>query len=207
MKFIIGQKQAMTQLFQDDGTVVPATVIKAIPNTISAVRTPDKDGYVAVQVGAGIRKSKRLKKPQRENWKDIGAFAKVKEFRLETTDGYERGTKIDVAKFEVGDLVQATGISKGKGFAGVVKRHHFRGGPASHGHKDNLRAPGSIGATFPQHVMKGTRMAGRMGNKQVTVRNLKIVAVKPETNELWISGAVPGHRNTWLMIASARIYD
>lgn len=202
MKFIIGQKRAMTQLFRDDGTVVPVTVIAAAPNTVTQVRTGENDGYVAVQVGAGVRKEKRVAKPQRGAWKDLGLFAKAREFRLETTEGLERGTKIDVTTFQPGDTVQVTGTSKGKGFAGVVKRHHFKGGPASHGHKDNLRAPGSIGATFPQHVMKGTRMAGRMGHEQVTVKNLQIVAVKPETNELWISGAIPGPRNGWIFVTT-----
>jgi len=202
MSFIIGQKRSMTQLFRDDGTVVPVTVIQVAPNTVTTVRAKDKDGYTAVQLGAGVRKAKRLAKPQRENWKDLGAFAKVREFRVDSTDGFERGKKIDASIFKVGDHIQVTGTSKGKGYAGVVKRHHFRGGPASHGHKDNLRAPGSIGATFPQHVMKGTRMAGRMGNEKVTVKNLEVVAVKPEANELWVSGAVPGPRNGWILVAT-----
>ncbi len=206
MKFIIGRKREMTQLFQDDGTVVPVTVIKAEPNTVTQVRTMDKDKYVAVQVGAGVRKEKRVKKPQRGAWKDLGLFAKVREFRFDEAKDIARGAKFDVSTFAVGDLIEVTGTSKGKGYAGVVKRHHFKGGPASHGHKDNLRAPGSIGATFPQHVMKGTRMAGRMGNARVTVRNLKVVAIKPETNELLVSGAVPGPMNGWLLVSTTKLY-
>ena len=203
MKFILGQKKQMTQVFQDDGTVVPVTVVKAEPNTVTAVKTAAKDGYLAVQVGWGARKAKRLHKAQRENWKDLNVTPKqVREFRVEDAEGKERGAKIDVSAFAVGDQVQVTGTSKGRGYAGVVKRHHFKGGPASHGHKDNLRAPGSIGATFPQHVMKGTRMAGRMGNARVTVKTLKVVKVNPEQHELWISGAIPGPMNGFVMIQS-----
>ena len=203
MKFILGVKKQMTQVFQDDGTVVPVTVVKAEPNMVTATKSADKDGYVAVQVGWGLRKAKRLNKPQRENWKDLKVTPKkVREFRVEAVEGKERGTAIDVSAFEVGDKIQVTGTSKGKGYSGVVKRHHFRGGPASHGHKDNLRAPGSIGATFPQHVVKGTRMAGRMGNARVTVKTLTIIKVNPEANELWISGAIPGPMNGFVMIQS-----
>src|SRR6185295_17390463 len=124
MKFIIGQKRAMTQLFRDDGMVVPVTVISAEPNTVTQVRSGEKDGYTAVQVGAGVRKEKRIHKAQKGSWKDLGHFGRVREFRLEATDGFERGTKIDVSTFQPGDTIQVTGTSKGKGFAGVVKRHH-----------------------------------------------------------------------------------
>lgn len=200
MKFIIGRKKQMTQIFQDDGTVVPVTVITALPNVVTDVRNADAHGYTAAQVGSGVRKEKRVKKPQRGQWKDLGLFSAVREFRMATTEGIEKGKKMEVGQFEPGDNIEVTATSKGKGFAGVVKRHHFKGGPASHGHKDNLRAPGSIGATFPQHVMKGTRMAGRMGNAKVTVKGLKIVEVHADTNELWVSGAVPGARNGLVMI-------
>lgn len=203
MKFILGQKQQMTQVFQDDGTVVPVTVIKAEPNVVTGVRSlglpAGRQGDAsAVLVSAGTQKAKRIAKPQQGQWKELGSFRTTRQ--VKTTATLERGTKIDVSAFTVGDDVQVTATSKGKGFAGVVKRHHFKGGPASHGHKDNLRAPGSIGATFPQHVLKGTRMAGRMGNAKVTVKGLKIVAVKPETNELWISGAVPGPRHGLVVV-------
>lgn len=201
MKFLLGQKKQMTQIFQEDGTVVPVTVIKAEPNTITALKTAEKDGYVSVQVGWGVRKAKRLHKAQREAWKDLSITPKqVREFRVETTEGKERGGKIDVTTFAVGDMVQVTGTSKGRGYAGVVKRHHFKGGPATHGHKDNLRAPGSIGATFPQHVMKGTRMAGRMGNARVTAVSKVVMKVDPATNEIWVSGGVPGAFNGFVMI-------
>jgi large subunit ribosomal protein L3 len=196
MKFILGQKKQMTQVFQDDGTVVPVTVIKAEPNVVTGMRTIG--AAQAALVSGGTKRAKLVAKPQQGQWKDLGSFRHTRQ--LKTTDALERGAKIDVAAFAVGDAVRVTATSKGKGFAGVVKRHHFKGGPASHGHKDNLRAPGSIGATFPQHVLKGTRMAGRMGNAKVTVTGLTVVAVKPEVNELWISGAVPGARNGLVIV-------
>lgn len=202
MKFIIAKKKSMTQLWSDDGQVIPVTVVAALPNVVTGVRTKDKDGYTAVLVGAGARQTKRVAKPQQGQWKDLGSFALVREFRTADAGDLARGSKLDVSMFQPGDVIQVTGTSKGRGFAGVVKRHHFKGGPASHGHKDNLRAPGSIGATFPQHVLKGTRMAGRMGNAQVTVKNLKVVQVHPETNELLVTGAVPGARNGYLFIVA-----
>lgn len=202
MKFILGIKQQMTQIFEDDGTVVPVTVIKAEPNTVTALRTTAKNGYTAVQIGMGKKKERRINKAQRGQWKDLGLFAKVREVRTNSAEGIDVGKKIDVATFAVGDVVQVTGTSKGRGFAGVVKRYHFRGGPASHGHKDNLRARGSSGPTFPQHVMKGTRMAGHLGDAKITVKNLKVVGVNAEANELWLSGAVPGARNSMVMVRS-----
>lgn len=193
----------MTQLFRDDGTVVPVTVVAALPSVITQVRTMEKDGYQAVQVGAGKRQAKRIAKPQREAWKDLGAFVSAKEFRVAQTTGLERGQKLEVSQFNIGDQVEVMGTSKGRGYAGVVKRHHFKGGPASHGHKDNLRAPGSIGATFPQHVMKGTRMAGRLGAARTTVKHLEVVKVVPESNELWLKGAVPGAFSGLIMIRTS----
>jgi large subunit ribosomal protein L3 len=200
MKFLLGTKQGMSQIFKEDGTVVPVTVIRAEPNTVTALKHAEKDGYVAVQLGFGKKSKNKVRKPQQGQWKDLGVFRWVREFRVESAEGFERGKKLDVSLFEPGENIQVTGMSKGKGFAGVVKRHHFKGGPASHGHKDNLRAPGSIGATFPQHVIKGMRMAGHMGDERVTVKNLKIVSIKPETNELVVSGAVPGARNGLILI-------
>ncbi len=202
MKYLLGQKKQMTQVFRDDGTVVPVTVIKAEPNAVTAIRTSAKDGYLAVQLGAGRKKAARVAKPQRGQWKELGNFRFVREVRLDDVNGIEAGQKIEVAQFQPGDNVQVTGTSKGRGFAGVVKRHHFKGGPASHGHKDNLRAPGSIGATFPQHVMKGTRMAGRLGNAKVTVNNLEVVKIDSAANELWLKGAVPGPFNGYVIISA-----
>lgn len=199
MKFILGTKQQMTQVFGDDGSVIPVTVVKAEPNVVTDVRKLEAAKTTEVHIAGGSQKASRIPKPQRGQWKDLGNFRYSREMRV-TEGAPERGAKIDVSVFQTGDTVQVTATSKGRGFAGVVKRHHFRGGPASHGHKDNLRAPGSIGATFPQHVMKGTRMAGRLGNAKVTVKGLKVVAVKPDVHELWLSGAVPGPRNGLVVV-------
>jgi len=199
MHFIIAKKVGMTRRFRDDGTVVPATVLQAGPCTVTKVLTTDNDGYKAVQIGFGSTRS--TKKPQKKAWDKLGLFAMVAEFRTE--DAPERGSIIDASTFAPGEMVKVTGTSKGHGFQGVVKRHKFSGGPASHGHKDNLRMPGSIGATFPQHVMKGTRMAGRMGGERISVKNLEIVEVVPEQHLLLVKGAVPGSRNGYLLIQSA----
>lgn len=189
----------MTQIFQDDGTVVPVTVVKAEPNVVTDVRPVGKSEVLAVHVSGVNTKESRVRKPQRGQQKGLGNFRFARQIKI-SGETFERGAKIDVSSFVLGDKVQVTATSKGKGFAGVVKRHHFRGGPASHGHKDNLRAPGSIGATFPQHVMKGTRMAGRLGNAKVTVKTLEVMAIKPEANEIWIKGAIPGPRNGLVVI-------
>lgn len=189
----------MTQVFQDDGAVVPVTVIKAEPNVVTDVRPVGKSETLAVQISGINTKESRVRKPQRGQQKGLGSFRFARQLKV-NGEAVERGAKIDVSAFAVGDSVQVTGTSKGRGFAGVVKRYHFSGGPASHGHKDNLRARGSSGATFPQHVMKGTRMAGRLGNAKVTVKTLKVMAVKPEVNEIWIKGAVPGARNGLVII-------
>ena len=182
MKAILGKKLNMSQIFQADGTVVPVTLVEAGPCTVTEV----KEASVAI----GFGKDKNAAKPQLGVWKELGAFAEVREF---PKDGdVKRGDIIDVATFAVGDHVDVTGTSKGHGFQGVVKRHKFAGGPASHGHKDNLRMPGSIGAGGVQRVFKGMRMAGRMGNDRVTVKNLEVVAIDPAKNVLAIKGAIPG---------------
>lgn len=201
MKFLLGRKLGMTQVFQPDGTVVPVTLIAAGPMTVTQVKTVEKDGYAAAQVGFGT--AKKLTKPQAGHLKGLSNHRFLREARLRSTDGMERGQTLDVTMFAVGDTVKVSGTSKGMGFAGVVKRHHFRGGPASHGHKDNLRMPGSIGATFPQHVMKGTRMAGRMGGVRISVRNLKVVEVRKDENLLVVRGGVPGPVNGLLEIHGA----
>lgn len=188
----------MTQIFGKDGRVIPVTLIQALPNTVLQIKTKEKDGYEAVQVGAGARKPKNIKKPQRNHFKDLGNFRYVKEFR--TGDKQERGAKIDVSIFQEGDLVKVSGISKAKGFQGVVKRHGFHGAPATHGTKHAHRQPGSIGATWPQRVIKGMRMAGRMGGERISVRNLKIVKVDSENNMLAVKGAIPGRRGTLVEI-------
>lgn len=179
MAFLIGKKLGMTQVFADDGTVTPVTVIHAEPITVTQLRTTDKDHYEAIQYGYGKKKRKELRVPVGE--------AKV-------------GDKVDVSVFKTGDVVKVTGNAKGKGFQGAVKRHGFAGAPASHGHHHVLRHPGSIGQRFPQHTLKGTRMAGRMGGKQVTTRGLTVVSVDPEKNLFMLKGAVPGRKATWLTI-------
>lgn len=201
MHFIIAKKVGMTKRFKEDGTAVPVTVLRAGPCTVTQVKTKERDGYSAVQLGFGF--SRNANKPQKKAWDTLGSFALTAEFISEPSDPLARGAIVDAQVFAPGELVKVTGTSKGKGFAGVVKRHHFRGGPASHGHKDNLRAPGSIGATFPQHVMKGTRMAGRMGGERVSVKNLEVIEVVPDQHLLLVKGAVPGPRNGFLFVQTA----
>lgn len=200
MKMIIGKKLAMSQRFRDDGTAVPVTVVEAGPCVVTQVKSADRDGYSAVQLGWGT--GKRLTKPQAGHLKGLSPFRILREFRVPEARGFNRGQVLDVRQFQPGDRVKVVGRSKGRGFQGVVKRHHFKGGPASHGHKDNLRMPGSIGATFPQHVTKGTRMAGRMGFTRVSQRHLEIIAVDPTHHHLTVSGAIPGHRNSLVLIES-----
>jgi len=205
MKFIIGRKLEMSQRYRPNGEVVPVTLVKVEPCVITQVKTADKDGYAAVQVGTGSKK--HLAKPQLGHLKavasaDAGNLATLREFRLDSVDGIAAGAVCDVESFVSGDVIDVTGISKGKGFQGVVKRHHFRGGPATHGHKDNLRMPGSIGAGGHQHVHPGQRMAGRMGGDQVTVKHLEIVEVMADQGLVAVKGAVPGARGATLLIVA-----
>ncbi len=199
MKFILGTKEGMTQVFDADGVCHPATILKVSPATVTQVKTEEKDGYTAVQVAAGEQKEHRVAKAQKAH--AGGAFQTLKEFRPrknyeESVDGLEKGQTIDASVFEAGDQIVVASVSKGKGFQGVVKRYNFKGGRASHGQKHSLREPGSIGATGPARVFKGTRMAGRMGSDRTTVKNLKVLQVNPEENVLLVSGAVPGRKGT-----------
>lgn len=189
----------MTQVFREDGTVVPVTIIDAGPCTVTSVHA-NPAGRKAAVIGFGTSKS--VAKPQKEDWKDLGSFAFVKEFELSDDEAIERGATIDVTTFEEGQKVNIIGTSKGRGFQGVVKRHNFKGSPASHGHKDQLRMPGSIGAGGPQRVFKGVRMAGQMGNKQITVKNLEIVQVNAKDNTIAVKGAVPGARGSFVTISA-----
>lgn len=188
----------MTHIFKADGTVVPVTLVQAGPCVVTDVKTMERDRYSAVQVGYGA--SRQMNKAQRGEWKELGAFEHVREFRMDPAMEAKRGDVIDVNAFAEGDHVDVVGTSKGHGFQGVVKRHGFHGGPASHGHKDNLRMPGSIGAGGVQHVFKGRRMAGRMGGDRVTVKNLEVVQIDPQKNVLAIKGAVPGAFGSLVMI-------
>jgi large subunit ribosomal protein L3 len=196
---IIGRKLGMTQVFGGDGKAEAVTAIEAGPCAVIQVKTRDKEGYNAVQLGFG--EAKRLNSPQKGHLKEMGQFRYLREFRVDDNEAIEVGQKIDVSLFGAGDIVDITGVSKGKGFAGVVKRHHFAGGPKTHGQSDRHRAPGSIGATTsPGRVLKGTRMAGHMGNEQVTVRHLEVFEADPARNLLLVKGAVPGAKNGLLLI-------
>lgn len=197
MKFILGRKLDMTQVFRPDGQVVPVTRIQAGPVVVTQIKNLDGK-QVAVQVG--FENTRSVNKAQAGHLKGLPLFRVLKEFQ--TTQAVNRGDVIAADTFAPGEIVDAIGTSKGKGFAGVVKRHHFRGGPASHGHKDNLRAPGSIGAGGVQRVFKNMRMAGHMGDERVTVKNLEIVAVDADKNEILIKGAVPGARNSLVVLTT-----
>lgn len=206
MKFILGKKVEMTQKYDEHGQVVPVTKIFAGPNIITQVKNSNKDKYQAVQVGFGARR--KMPKPQVGHTKKLGNFLYFREFNLkndadaEKTKAVKVGDTITVNTFAKGDVVQVTGVSKGKGFQGVVKRWGFHGSPASHGHKDQLRMPGSIGASSdPSRVFKGKKMPGRMGAAQVTVKNLEIIDIDPEHDYLFIKGAVPGARNGLVLIS------
>lgn len=200
MKFILGKKLEMTQSFMQDGRVMPVTAVQAGPCQVVRVKTKEKDGYEAVEIGFGEKK--KIKKPIKGHLKGLPNFRYLKEFRVIETKDYKKGQKIDVSAFKTGEMVKITGISKGKGFQGVMKRHGFHGGPGSHGDKDQHRMPGSIGATGPQHVFKGTKMAGRMGGERVTVKNLEIIEINKDKSLLLIKGAIPGARNSLVMITS-----
>lgn len=200
MNFALGRKLNMAQHFMPTGEVIPVTVVKAYPLTVTQVKTASgKDKYSAVQVGAG--KKARLSKSVQGHLKDLGSFALLKEFRVSETGEYSTGMKLDLSKFQAGEVVNVEGISKGRGFAGAIKRHGFAGFPASHGH-DRPRSVGSIGQRFPQHTRKGLRMAGHMGVENVTVKNLQVVDVDPARQLLFLKGAVPGHRNGLVRIVS-----
>ena len=189
---LIGKKIGMTQVFSDDGSVKGVTAIEAGPCFVTQIKTQAKDGYNAVQLG--FEEVKRLNSPEKGHLKPAGHSLKyLREFKVDDLVSIRVGQKVDVSIFKPGDLVNVIGISKGKGFAGVVKRHHFAGGPKSHGQSDRHRAPGSVGSTtFPGRVLKGTRMAGHMGDRRVTQRNLKVVQIDPARNLLLVKGAVPG---------------
>ncbi len=198
---ILGRKVGMTQIFAADGTMVPVSVVSVEANTVTALRTVERDGYQAVQVGAGT--ARKLTKPRLGQLKGLPRVRDAREFRLDDVSGYEVGQTLDVSLFSPGDSVDVTGVSKGKGFAGTIKRHHFRRGPETHG-SDSHRQPGSIGGgTDPGKVFKGTPMAGRMGNDRVTVKKAQIVRVDAERALLLVKGPVPGARNALILVRKA----
>jgi large subunit ribosomal protein L3 len=203
MKFILATKEYMTQVYDETGRVHPATVLLATPNTITQVKTLEKDGYTAVQIGFGERKEKRVNKAQRPK----GLFTAVREYRADEDEKItdEAGTTVTVDQmFAVGDEVIVSGTSKAKGFQGVVKRHGFHGGPRTHGQAHNERSPGSIGGGLRRRVPKGMRMGGRTGGRRITVKNLTIVGVNAEKNQLIVRGAVPGRRGTLIEVRGVK---
>ncbi|MFA6414612.1 MAG: 50S ribosomal protein L3 [Candidatus Paceibacterota bacterium] len=204
MKFILAKKEKMTRIFADDGRAYAGTILITDPVTVTQVKTKEgKDAYAAIQVGMGERRTKNVSKPVLGHTKGKG-YEAVREFRTDTTATV--GDTIDASVFAVGDTVQVSGTSKGKGFAGVVKRHGFHGGPRSHGQKHTERSPGSIGGSGGRaggRVVKGKKMAGRLGSDRVTVTNLKVLAVDLKAGEIIVSGAVPGRRGTLLEVVSA----
>lgn len=195
---VIGKKVGMTSVFAEDGTMVPVSVVAVEPNTVTGLRTSERDGYVAVQLGA--HKPRRMTKPREGQLKGLTPVKDVREFRMDDASDYQVGQTLDVTLFEDGETVDVTGVSKGRGFAGTVKRHNFRRGPETHG-SDSHRQPGSIGAgTYPGKVLKGTGMAGRMGNDTVTVKKATIVKADAVRNVLLVKGPLPGARNALIVI-------
>jgi len=201
MKFILGRKLNMTQIFGVDGNVIPVTAVNVRNNVVTQVRTTALDGYEAVQIGEGDRNVRNINKPMKGHFKDLGNFATVKEVRT-IAPTLNVGDKVDLSQFVVGDVVNVTAISKGKGFQGVVKRHGFGGGPRTHGQKHSEREAGSIGGGLRNRVPVGMRMAGRMGSDKITVKNLKIAHIDADENMMYVSGAIPGKRGTLVEIIS-----
>ena len=202
MKFILGKKIGMSQVFIDDEKereVIPVTLVEAGPCIVTKIITKENDGYKGVQIG--FSEKKKINKPLVGHLKDLGKFRYIKEFRTEKSDKeYKLGDKVDISVFEAGDEVKVIGVSKAKGFQGVMKRHGFKGGPASHGQKHSNRKGGSIGSAFPEHVIKGKKMAGRMGGEQITQLGLKIVSIDKDKNLLLIKGSVPGNMGSLIKV-------
>ncbi len=206
MKGIIGKKVGMTQIFDEDGRVIPVTVIQAGPCYVTQIRTAEKDGYIAVQLGFGETKAKNLTKGQLGHLQrnNLPALRYLREFRVTELNGLEEGQEIKANVFEKGDYVDVIGTSKGRGFAGTIKRHGFNRQPKSHGQSDRERAPGSVGMNaMPGRTLKGQRMGGRMGNDRVTIQNLVVAVVDADKNLLAVRGSVPGPKNGIVMIRQA----
>lgn len=203
MKGILGKKKGMTRIFTEDGIVQPVSVIEAGPCVITQVKTNQTNGYQAIQIG--YQEAKNLNKPSAGHLRNSAPMKHLREFRTDDLAEAQLGQKINVDIFQPGDLVDITGISKGKGFAGGVKRYNFRGGPKTHGQSDRWRAPGSVGAgTTPGRTFPGTKMAGHMGSRRTTVTNMKVVHIDTERNLLLVKGAVPGGSNSVLIIKQSR---
>ena len=203
MTAIVGKKLGMTQVFREDGTAAPVTVIEAGPCIVVQVKTDEDDGYAAVQLGFGTRK--RVNSPLKGHMKGLGQFRYLREFGVDDIGEWEVGKKVGCELFQQGDLVDVSGASKGRGFAGVMKRHGFHGGPRTHGQSDRARAPGSIGAgTDPGRVTKGHKMAGHMGTGQATVKNLRVLQSDPARNILMVEGSVPGNKDALLRVRRSK---
>ncbi len=203
MSGLIGKKLGMTRIFDEKGNDVQVSVIQTGPCFVTEIRTKDTHGYNALQLGFEEKRDKSVKQPERGHFKKSGVkpMRYLREFRTFDVNQYKLGDVIKADIFQVGDEVKVVGTSKGKGFQGVVKRHHFGGGPVTHGQSDRRRAPGSLGgSSYPSRVLKGLRMAGRMGNARVTVRNLKVVRVDAENNIVMVRGGIPGARNGMVLI-------
>ena len=200
---LMGKKLGMTQIFDETGRVVPVTVIEVGPCVVTQIKTKERDGYEAVQLGFGEKK--RLNQPERGHRRAANANSRyLHEFQATDLDEYTVGQLLDCTSFQVGEQVDVTGTSKGKGFQGVMKRHGFHGGPKTHGQSDRARAPGSIGASAtPSRVLKGMKMAGRMGHERVTVQNLDVVRVLPERNVILVKGSIPGADKGLLLVRHA----
>ncbi len=199
---LIGRKVGMTQVFQDDGTMVAVSVLAIEPNTVTRLRTTERDGYTAVQIGTDV--VRKLSKPEAGQLKDLPKLATIREFRVDSVDDLTVGQTISLEDlFAAGDLVDVTGVSKGKGFAGHIKRHHFKRGPKTHG-SDHHRAPGSIGpGTTPGRVYRGLKMAGHMGDERVTIKKVRVVRTDPERNLLLVKGSLPGARGGLILVKKA----
>jgi large subunit ribosomal protein L3 len=199
---LIGRKVGMTQVFQPDGTMVAVSIVAITPNTVTRLRTPERDGYTAVALGTD--EVKKLNKPDAGQLRDLPKVSTIREFRVDSVGSYEVGQSVAVSDlFAAGDLVDVTGVSKGRGFAGVIKRHNFSRGPKTHG-SDHHRAPGSIGpGTTPGRVYRGLRMAGHMGNERVTVKKVRVVRADAERNLLLVSGSLPGSRGSLVLVKKA----
>lgn len=205
MKALITQKVGMTSTIAEDGTVAAITLLSASPNIVTQIKTEATDGYLAVQLGAVETKAKNVSKPQAGHLKAAGAITKIiREFRTEeVAEDLKVGEKINLEVFSIGDKVDATGVSKGKGWAGTIKRHNFHRGRKTHGGR-SYRRPGSIGSMYPQKIFKGKKMAGHMGDERVTVKNLKIALIDSTNNVIGVTGAVPGPRQGIVLIKGVK---
>lgn len=203
---IIGKKIGMTQVFQEDGSVTPATLVEAGPCLVIQKKTKSKDGYEAIQLGFLPKDNKKVNKPLSGHFKRAGVSPvyHIREFRVQDTARYELGQVLTAEIFKPGDIVDVTGMSKGRGFTGVMKRHGFHGAPGSHGTHEYFRHGGSVGsATYPHHVFKGKRMPGHHGNQRITIQNIKVLDVREDQNLILLKGGIPGSRNGLILIRSA----